>query len=440
MILLKLLVWLVISISPLVAKANLFAHEHPRQTECSPRGPSSIEDECDTGLAQEPGSSSSPVVEAGSPITTTFLQVNPYGYWLVRDQRAFLEKVGVTIKGLSIRAENPRATSLKANQLLREAGLRAGISSDKIIQFADIYVNSKGRLEFVNIEKPAPEGLTPYDPQMHVFRRRDFDRRGVYDKRTNEKGSERVLLETYDFLYAISQGLMPVSTFSTLVGLRNSFRTPQYEAIFFHELAHVGGWEALPEGMPAFIQAASKYNSVQYYDDKMDSRLFFSNELLVLFKNGAKEEIEKIGKAFGINVADFSRINQSLRQMSSSKLLELSNKLVLFSKEYRLPFGGAVRSAGSAINSRSHTDRLVDLMVGQAPSLASAWTPMPKFFMRKVVNDYLVSAHALAQTTVEGWFELALKDKPLPSDSFYYRYMCLGDPHYLDSRWTAWCR
>ena len=144
----------------------------------------------------------------------------------------------------------------------------------------------------------------------------------------------------------------------------------EMEPVFFHDLAHLGGFVTEPDGMKAFRQAAEA--AVTKYPvgppAAMNHRLFFVNEVLTLFRPGTFEELNSILMTFGIRPCTddeskfvgicIAALRDQMDGLSVTELESLVKELNRFSLSFRLPFGGIGRTGGTDLSSMSKIDIL----------------------------------------------------------------------------------
>ena len=367
------------------------------------------------------------------PVTKIWRGSNPYiSHPSFADQTRFLVKMGVKITDEMNQAENPRAMIMKYNARLDQLIASGKIRSDEAIFGADIYVNKKGLLVFVRMGERAPLGTTPFS-QNQMKKKNAFGPRDVYFPANNQtKDAEFAgILSDFDYHLAISQGLFPVDLTGALVrGDPNSISEP----IFFHELAHLGGFLTHLQGMKAFRQAAKEVMTKypQGPPKIIGDRLFFVNEVLSLFGPGAFQELKALLENFKIescsnDPSEYEAncvllIRDQLARLPAQDLVDLVGKLNKFNSTYRKPFGAVARTAGSQLSSLSRIDILSQELGGDY-FLLELNKPTLGVSARLKLAQYISAALNLSSTDIQGWFDLALSTQ-LPPKGPYLRYLC----------------
>jgi hypothetical protein len=367
------------------------------------------------------------------PVTKIWRESNPY---VTRpsfaDQARFLIQMGVKITDLMTQAENPRQIIMKYNARLDQLIASGKVGPDEAIFGADTYVNKKGLLVFVRMGDPAPVGTTPLS-ENQMRKKKAYGPRDVYFPANNHtKDAEFAgLLSDFDYHLAISQGLFPVDLTAALV--RGSSDS-QGEPIFFHELAHLGGFLTHLQGMKAFRQAA-KALVTRYPEGPpkiIGHRLFFVNEVLSLFGPGAFQDLRALLESFKIEFCsdDPSEyeancvvlIRDQLARLPAQDLIDLVGKLNKFNSTYRKPFGAIARTAGSNLSTLSRMD-ILSQQLGGDYFLSELKKPTSDISAQLKMAQYISAALNLSRTDIQGWFDLALSTE-LPPKGPFFRYLC----------------
>jgi hypothetical protein len=350
------------------------------------------------------------------------------------DQAKFLKELGAEVTIGINRAENPSQLILKYNSMVEELIRSGRINREHAIFASETYVDKKGLLVFSRFGDPAPTGTTPLT-EFHVEQKKAFGPRSVYANATNDSRSPGAkhfgIISAFDYHLAIAKGHFPVGITSALVqGVSGS----EAEPVFFHDLAHLGGFVAEPDGMKSFRQAAEAAVTKYPADPPatINRRLFFVNEVLTLFRPGAFEELNSILMTFNVRpcTADESKFEEiciaALRDqlvgLSASEIENLVKKLNRFSLSFRLPFGAIARTGGTDLSSMSK----IDILIKELGDEHFLWELKKINLVQQAryrMAQYISAALNLSKTDIQGWFDLALSLERPPKGP-YLNYLC----------------
>lgn len=426
-----------------------------------------VGDECVSGFA-----SIKTGIPGEQPLHYEFEKGNPYNHPINSAQKKFLERVGVKVEARAVSAVKPREVAFKVNELLKDAIQRGDIRQDEVLLWSEAYVGKDGRLVFVTLGEAPPPGALSLEGNHFKYKSIDERGRRIYEHASTADpdlldAAEDGLLSTPDYYEAIAGGHFPGTFSPQAVGYQgyDLLNSPIREPAFLHDLAHIGGFVENPKGMAAFrkvMRSISKEG--EKLDRDRDRKIFFVNELLPGFSVGTAERLQ----AFRAAGTDFEKLKPS-------ELIESVNKLLRIHREGRAPFGGALRSGGSAVTTvRPRIELLMeamrrhgteyfegmkrrelvsiqhDLRTGaEKESYGNHLRSLDGQLQEKrkqveaAMRNYADAATHLADTSAEGWFQRAAEKGALDKESSYYKYLCAGplaNKGMLDTTiWNAFC-
>lgn len=360
----------------------------------------------------------------------------------LRNQKNFLEMLGVQILPNALVTLSPAKAVQIYNQMVLDLIRQGKIKENEALFWPDTYVGSDGHLIFVRAGESPPEAATPFTESSFRILSEADGQRTVYTPSTPANADLRPakgLLSEADYYYGILRGFFPGNFGTFLVGMTGTSKPKSVlEPLFHHDFGHLGGFIAHPRGMAAIRKAAEKYfeSTHEEWSHTVSSRLFYANELLGGFREGAQERFLALSSRVGLVPDDFlkkHKIENRFRGLNR-ETIQLAKRLIQFHEDESLPFGGVLRTAGTHPIYRTALDRLIEDMKKET-SRIEIWN---LFFgdqrrLQIMVSTYLFLTKAFLETEIEGWFELETNERLQPQGA-YHRYLC------SNSEYREWSR